>query len=342
MTLEMLKKIDKDLVSLDSGSGQVFIVPGLQGRIFCSVGSDLVHKFDAALALHPHSGEFNNIGGNSLWPAPEGGEFAFNYPPEGGWMVQPGINSACPQVIFKDNNSTIVNKDIILKNRKGVSAGIRFARRINVNDISEILSSYGLEGVAYRSEDSLKLLDSRQQSDFIISAWSLEQFPLNDGTVAFGRTTGEAVNSINDDFYGSAASRITYDSNLFIFKLGGNDRIQIGVNVKSKPQFIGSYDVQRSLLIIRKTVLQDGVYFNIADNEQKHGAYSATDAYSIFNGGALGFYELETIAPMHVENGIVKGSSLHSETVILKGAADKLKKFLARSEFNINAELIIN
>ena len=339
---EMLKKIDKDVVTLDSGSGKICVAPGLQGRIFCCLGNEMIHKFDDGLAANPHATEFNNIGGNSLWPAPEGGNFAFNYPPGGGWMVQPGINSACPKVVFRDKNSTIVRKDITLENRKGVSAGIRFTRQINVKDISGILTCYGLEGAAYSSEDSLELLDARAQSDFIISAWSLEQFPLNDGIIAFGRTAQAAEGCANDDFYGSAAARLAYDSNLFRFKLGGTDRLQIGIKAAYKPEFIGSYDKQRLLLIIRKTVLQDGVYFNIADNDQKNGAFSAADAYSVFNGGALGFYELETIAPMQVENGMVKGSRLPSETIILKGAADKLKAFLTNSEFNINAEFIIN
>ena len=342
MMLEMLKKIDKDVVALDSGSGKILIAPGLQGRIFCCIGTEMIHKFDAGLAARPHPEEFNNIGGNSLWPAPEGGNFAFNYLPGGNWLVQEGINTVCPRVISRSASSAIVSKDITLKNRKGISAGIRVTRQVSVKDIAGILSSYGLEGTAYSSEDSLEVLDSCNQADFMISAWSLEQFPLNDGIVAFGRTLEDAAGCANDDFYGSAASHLAYDSNLFMFKLGGTDRLQIGVKVNSKPQFIGSYDKQRSLLIIRRTVLQDGIYFNIADNEQKNGAFSAADAYSVFNGGALGFYELETIASMQVENGIVKGSSLPSETIILRGTADKLRAFLSSSEFNIKAELIIN
>lgn len=339
---EMLKKNDKNIVELASGSGRIFIAPGLQGRIFCSLGDELIHRFDAKLAFSPHPEEFNNIGGNSLWPAPEGGDFAFNYLPGTGWLVQKGINSACPVVTGSDKTSATVEKNIVLKNRKGISAGIRSSRNVRIKDISNILSGYGLEGIAYRTDDSLVLLDQVSQADFMIGAWSLEQFPLHDDIIAFGRSACPAAGCINDDFYGDASARLAYDSNIFRFKLGGTDRLQIGIKKSFGPQLIGSYDKSRSLLIIRRTVLQDGIYFNIADNDQKQGPFSAADAYSIFNGGSLGFYELETIAPMIVENGLVKGSRLASETLILRGDANRLSAFLSSPEIQVSAEQIIN
>ncbi len=339
---EMLRKIDKDMVELNSGSGKIFIAPGLQGRIFCSLGDELIHRLDEKLAFQPHPEEFNNIGGNSLWPAPEGGDFAFNYLPGSGWLVQQGINSACPAVTELSKTSATVEKDIVLQNRKGVSAGIRSSRRVRVKDISSVLSGYGLEGVAYSADDSLELLEPCNPSDFMIGAWSLEQFQLHDDIIAFGRLSCPAGGCINDDFYGDASSRLAYNSDIFTFRLGGADRLQIGIKKSFGPQLIGSYDKRRSLLIIRRTVLQDGIYFNIADNDQKQGPFSAADAYSVFNGGALGFYELETIAPMIVENGLVKGSRLASETLILRGDANRLSAFLNSSEIFVSAELIIN
>jgi len=87
-------------------------------------------------------------------------------------------------------------------------------------------------------------------------------------------------------------------------------------------------DSNRSLLILRRTKPPNGVYFNIADNDQADGPYSAADLYSVFNGGALGFFELETIGAMHVANGNVATSSLVSETTILRGAVTELRRYL--------------
>ena len=81
--LERLKKIDPDLVIRPCGAGNLLVSNTLQGRIMAEIGGKLIHRFDADLAERPDPENFNNLGGNSLWPAPEGGDFAFNYPPEG-------------------------------------------------------------------------------------------------------------------------------------------------------------------------------------------------------------------------------------------------------------------
>ena len=87
---DSLQKADPGLLRLKSSDGTVMVSNKLQGRIFAEIGGELIHNFVRRLAEHPDPDNFNNIGGNSLWPAPEGGDFAFNYPPHGGWMVQPG------------------------------------------------------------------------------------------------------------------------------------------------------------------------------------------------------------------------------------------------------------
>jgi hypothetical protein len=85
-------------------------------------------------------------------------------------------------------------------------------------------------------------------------------------------------------------------------------------------------------LILRYTEPQQGMYFNIADNEQSAGAFSASDLYSIFNGGALNFFELETIGAMRASDGAVLASSLISQTLILRGELNELKRVLLERE----------
>ena len=76
--MEYLKKTDAGAVSLKSGSGEVWALPGLQGRIVVTLDGEMLHRFDRDLAENARPGTFNNVGGNSLWPAPEGGPFAFD------------------------------------------------------------------------------------------------------------------------------------------------------------------------------------------------------------------------------------------------------------------------
>ena len=156
----------------------------------------------------------------------------------------------------------------------------------------------------------------------------------------FAKKDAAAKEIINDDFYGDPLSRITFAGDLFLFALGGEDRLQIGVKKDCLPELIGSWDPKRNILIIRKTAIEKGQYVNIADNDQKNGPFSTEDIFSVFNGASLGFYELETIAPMIVKDGKFVSSTVVSETYIYKGSASSIAALLEK-EYNINAKEII-
>ena len=96
-------------------------------------------------------------------------------------------------------------------------------------------------------------------------------------------------------------------------------------------ELIGSFDAARGVAVLRWTpARKDGKYINFADNDQKNGAFSAADQFSIFNGAdELNFHELETLAPMTLdEKGCVTGSELNSETLILRGESSKVAAIL--------------
>ena len=84
----------------------------------------------------------------------------------------------------------------------------------------------------------------------------------------------------------------------------------------SKAEFIGFYDLFKNLICIRDIVeYSEGTYFNIADNDQPEGTFSASDNYSIFNGGSdQGFFELETIGAAVINGNCLRGSKLKSRT----------------------------
>lgn len=327
--LQKLREIDGNLLKLDCGDGAVWVSNKLNGRIFCSVGDELIHQFRADLAANPDPAEFNNIGGNSLWPAPEGGAFAYNYLPDGKWVVQDAVNRRPTETVTQEPGRVSVAKNMELMNRSGRRIRMRLERRIFAGGIREILSEYRLQGLAYRTEEALTPSEQYRTDDVVVAAWSLEQLPGADGIVAFGRVGGDAAGCINDDFYGNPHPRLSYHGNGFRFELGGPERLQIGIKAASRPELIGSYDPKRGILVIRTTPPRnDGQYINIADNDQPDGVYSAADRFSIFNGAELGFHELETIAPMNSENGVLTGSRLESTTMIFKGPKASLKNCL--------------
>ena len=334
MNVSILKEIDGNLLEIASGDGKILISNHLQGRIFAEINGVLLHRLVEDLARKPDPVNFNNIGGNSLWPAPEGGAFAFNYPPDGEWMVQAGINSVKTRTEFRDAKSVVIGKRITLGNRKGETIEVDFSREIAAAECEFDLTGSGLKYTSYATTDRLSIPAGISAEKVLLAAWSLEQFPGAEDIFAFGCCRKAAADALNLDFYGDPRPRLAYDGNFWGFALGGKNRLQIGVSAAVEPVWIGAYSPRRNLAVLRTTPLRnDGRYFNIADNEQKNGAFSAGDIYSVFNGSQeLDFHELETIAPVNIQpDGTLGGSVLKSRTLLLTGDNAALRRFLTGS-----------
>jgi hypothetical protein len=80
--------------------------------------------------------------------------------------------------------------------------------------------------------------------------------------------------------------------------------------------------------VLRQTDPQEGLYFNIADNAQPRGPWSEADLYSIFSGGDMNLFELETIAAMRTDGSVVQPSRLVSKTMIFEGPISVLTQWL--------------
>ncbi len=271
--VRLLRAHDVQMVELRCGPGSVMIPPSLGGRIFCQFNGELVHRLDAAALRNPSHTEYDNLGGNSLWPAPEGGLFAFNYlPGSEAWTVQDGITKCVPSISFDGANCAQLEKEIVLMNRKGVRVALTYRRLVSVPEHIRFIDEYDLDGMCYHTEDIFELRNDCSTDDVLLAPWSLEQFPGADGIVAFGKVA-DGTDALNCDFYGDPGDRIVWGKGYFAFRLGGIPRHQIGLKVRSKPQLIGAIDTRRSLLILRRTEIQEGRYFNIADNEQPEGPF---------------------------------------------------------------------
>ena len=331
--LSELLAIDPEILQLNCKGNRIMISNRLQGRIFAAVGDRLIHRLVPELAKNPDPENFNNLGGNSLWIGPEGGNFAFNYPPQGDWYVQKGINCVPTHTVYAGPDALEVAKTIELVNRKGKRVRLKMERRVEPLDPAELPDAkYQLAATGYRSVDRWTVLDRLTPEDALLCAWSLEQLPGAEGIIGFGRCGKVAAGSLNDDFYGSAAERTKYTAHTFKFRLGGSKRLQIGVKAAYEPKVIGSFDPARGVLALRRTELPaTGTYINIADNEQKTGPFGAADAYSIFNGAQeLDFHELETIAPMQLTaDGCLAPSELVSKSCfVCSDRPEKLLEFL--------------
>jgi len=313
-------------------AARVVFAPDLGARVVCELDGLLLHRLDLENVRTPNR-PFNNFGGNNFWPAPEGGTFGFNY--EGDtWRVQTAINDQPFEMEATTNSSARARKETTLKNRTGTAMDVVMQREFTVVPLPRLVADLRPRAAfAYTVDDQIDVMNSVKIDDALVACWTLEQFDASDATVSFARV-GQPREAINFDFYDHPGDRITYATKGFFYQTDSKTRGQIGVKKGYAPEFVGFYDLKRRLLCVREIVgTPQGVYFNIADNDQPRGPFSAEDAYSIFNGDeTLGFFELETIGGAHVRDGCLDGSRLLSRTSFaLFDKAESIRQFVDSS-----------
>ncbi len=313
---EKLKEIKGEaLLAIKDGDSAFCVAPDMGGRIFASAGGMSVHRIDLENAASPVR-PFNNFGGGNFWPAPEGGRFGFNYRGND-WYVQEGINNQLFDVLAHDGVSAVIRKRVKLLNRAGTVVEAMMKRKVTVGKKPELLKECKLSAcLTYATEDSFEILNNVSIDEGLIACWTLEQFDANENTFSFC-LTDTPQEAINFDFYEHPGQRIVYYEKGFGYRTDGKKKGQIGIRKEASPKAIGFLDVERKLVCIRQNFssAKDGLYFNIADNDQPQGPFSATDTYSIFNSDTDGkFFELETVGCADVRGKKLLGSHLVSMT----------------------------
>jgi len=311
--LAALKK--ESAVFFKTDSAECILCPDMGGRIFCECLGISLHRIDLDCAANP-SDSFNNFGGDNFWPAPEGGEFGFNYRGNE-WYVQPGINKQPFNVLKSGKESALIGKDINLLNRAGTSLEVSMQRDLHLlNKPPEFMREYPLKGfLSYSTTDSFKVSNPVSSDKALIAAWTLEQFEASDETLSFC-VVPDSKAAINFDFYEHPGDKITYYEKGFTYRTDARRKGQIGIKTSAGACFIGFIDRSRNLICVRENLNpHDGIFFNIADNDQAQGPYSAADNYSIFNSDeSMQAFELETVGGAQIQNNILKGSRLVSAT----------------------------
>ncbi len=308
--------------------GRAIVCPTLGGRVFAEIGGQSVHRIALDLVKAP-ADDFNNYGGCNFWPAPEGGKFGWNYKGDE-WYVQDGINKQPFELVKSDAGSADVAKTTALVNRAGNKLDLRMTRRVELVGAPDVLRGASAKVFAFVTKDGIEMITPATRNDALLGVWTLEQFDACDTTVSFCKVR-DSKTAINFDFYDPANDRIDYYSGGFTYRTDGLSTGQIGVKVGHKTEMIGFYNLSRKLLCIRQNVTSDGLFFNIADNDQPEGPFSAADNYSIYNsGGGDRFYELETISGMREsEDGKITRSDMVSLTAFaIFDDTDSLQKFV--------------
>ncbi|MCX6992075.1 MAG: hypothetical protein NT011_02915 [Kiritimatiellaeota bacterium] len=312
---ELLRIKKGAVLAFQNEKSACVLCPDMGGRVFGELCGHSLHRIDLNAVRCPDQ-PFANFGGGNFWPAPEGGNFGFNYRGNE-WYVQPCINAAPFQVASHDDRAAVLQKQITLVNRAGIRVETRMQRAFRLVPKPPIsLQRYNLEGfLSYQTADTFTVLNRVPVDAALLAGWTLEQFEGTDQTISFCAVV-HPEQAINFDFYEHPGARIAYAPQGFTYKTDARRKGQIGIRQVAGARFIGFYDLSRRLVCLRENCsVAGGLYFNIADNDQPQGPFSAADNYSIFNSDAdMGAFELETIGSAQVEQKWLKGSELVSLT----------------------------
>lgn len=324
---QLLDVTRRDHLLMRSDNTSVAVLPCLGGRVFAEVGGMMMHRINLENARDPCL-PYNNIGGNTLWPAPEGGRLGFNYRGDE-WYVQECMNRLQLHVAEHDCLSTRLQERISLVNRAGTIVHCLMSRDIRMDSPSATSLPTDIEcSFSYVTYDSFQVLNDVPAESGLIAAWSLEQFDASETTLSFC-CVAKSANALNIDYYDPPRERVTFLERGITYRTDGQAVGQIGIREQNGASFIGFYDTSRRLLCLRKNLTPPGgVYINIADNEQEYGPYSASDNYSIYNSGPdMNLFELETIGPVDISDGLVRGSKLHTVTTfaVFRNAAQLIE-----------------
>lgn len=243
--------------------------------------------------------------------------YGFNYKGNE-WYVQPVVNKQSFKTVAWDSNGAMLRKRAALLNRAGTVIETLISREIKLSGCPVMLENYELEAcLSYTTVDSFKVINEVQADAGLLAAWTLEQFDATGDTISFC-IVDNPYQTINFDYYEHPGKRISYYEKGFTYRTDGRSRGQIGIKVEARAKQIGFYDFDRRLLCLRCNGSDgNGLYFNIADNDQPAGPLSAADNYSIFNSDTdMGAFELETIGAAKVDGSLIQGSELISDTVL--------------------------
>ncbi|MHB9023183.1 MAG: DUF6786 family protein [Armatimonadota bacterium] len=330
----LLKIKGNAVIELRADAARVAVCPDMGGRVFVDLAGQLMHRLHLETVANPDQ-PFNNYGGANFWPAPEGGKFGFNYRGDE-WYVQESINLEPFAVMDVDPQGALLSKTIALTNRAGFVVQTEMVRDVRLESPPALLANYTIaDACAFTTRDVFHVLNPISLDNALLACWTLEQFDATEETMAFCKVD-VPEEAINFDFYEHPGDYIQYHSGGFTYRTDGRKRGQIGIRLAARPEFIGFTDRARGVLCLRENLsLPVGVFFNIADNDQPQGPFSAADVYSIYNSdepqGA--FFELETIGSAMTQDELLRGSELISRTTFALLEVGEIDRFLEDQGF---------
>jgi hypothetical protein len=196
----------------------------LEGRLFSVVNGNVVSRVvPSAIKNRSNRHTYQNPGGDTLWPAPEGTVFGYEYT-TGTWRVPPAITGAVWEVLSHSENRSVIRTEIDLVNNSHLGIPCEFERYIEIEVRNNCLIQRVTEIIRYIGTKTLS------RDEFSLAPWSLCQFDSGKkGKVIMSPPSPEDI----WDLYESSESqrRLGDDGLLYTIQTETAKRIQLGLGM---------------------------------------------------------------------------------------------------------------
>jgi len=200
----------------------VIVALDLEGRFFTVVNDQVISKVNpAAILARSNRFQFQNPGGDALWPAPEGTCFGYEYA-TGSWRVPPSITGAVWEVVSQSVDACIVRAEIDLINNAQLGIPCEFERHLRMKKKENTLYQEVKEMIRYTGKRTLL------QTEFSLAPWSLCQFDLSET----GSVTLPVPPTKEDiwDMYGPSDEQRSIQGDVCVVKIKTPERIQLALS----------------------------------------------------------------------------------------------------------------
>ncbi|HTD93036.1 MAG TPA: DUF6786 family protein [Chitinophagaceae bacterium] len=339
--LGFLKKHTEGIVELSDGMGaKILLSADYQGRVMTSTSAGDSGKsfgwlnYDLISALVKRK-QFNPVGGEErFWIGPEGGQFAFYFPPNdsfsiASWQVPALVDTISYHVAQPDPTHAVFSQSGQLTNYSGSVFNIQIDREIALlpkaalEQELKISIPEGVSSVGYRTSNSVTNTGRNdwKKSTGLLSIWLLGMFTPTPQTVVIipFHPQANARSLITDNYFGTVApERLQVKDSVLYFTCDGLSRGKIGLSPLIAKPVAAGFDFKNNVLtLVIPTIDRQGMYVNSKWEKQKE-PYKG-DVINAYNDGPLAdgsqlgpFFEIESSSSVKE---MKSGDALHYSQV---------------------------
>ena len=275
----------------------------MEGRLFTIVNNKVINRVvPSAIINRSNKNAFQNPGGDTLWPAPEGTSLGYEYA-TGTWRVPPSITGAVWEVVEQAPDKSVIRAEIDLVNNLQTGIPCEFERIIEIKAVNKGLIQTVTEIIRYTGFKKLP------EGSFLLAPWSLCQFDSGEkGKVTMPPPGEEDI----WDYYEPSEAQRRLHNNLYIVDTKTDKRFQLGLS-KNVAWIEYAYEGQYRVKRYAEDIEQGYRYIDIGDAPPDHQPSEKAMKLSVYCDPS-GFMEIEACGGCTTGD-LVPGTELRAKII---------------------------